>query len=633
MKEVLVSLLLYFAFSACIFAQVADFTIPDTICEDKPVLITNVQPLSAFAYEWSFCSGNAYYEPDGLNIGNPSQILNAPRFITLVRDSLDFYTFTTSSGNSSLLRCYFGNSLSRLPLSVTNFGNLGVFTNQVTGIQLKNDNGTWYGFVANGNNLVRLVFGSSPMNTPSSPHVIGLTSVTAASGLAIEKDGQNWVGLCTDNTGNKIIHLNFGLTLGNDPVETDLGNIGQLNAPVSVAIATENSAWYAFICNSGNSTLSRLTFGNSLLNTAPGGVSLPAISGLNLNTGITIINDCGGINGFVTNCVKQADKCVVHLVFESGLGGAVTGYSIENNGILNQPYGISEVARQGDTLYAFAANYGSSSITRMFFPSCSGSSQPFFTGKDPPAITYPDPGTYNVLLTVNEGSASQSSKCRNIVVVPKPSLSLGPDRSICQGEVTLLDAGTGDSLYAWSTGATTQAIAVDTSGTYWVHAVNFWNCEALDTIKVTVNSIAQATIDTTICQGLTYMAQNALQNTAGVYHDTLTMATGCDSVVTTNLQFRDCPLLIWFPNAFTPNGDGLNDFFRPVGSEITRYTMQIFDRWGTMIFMSNDIAVGWDGTYKGGNSAPDVYTYQVTFESAQFPGVTHRETGTFTLAK
>ncbi len=69
----------------------------------------------------------------------------------------------------------------------------------------------------------------------------------------------------------------------------------------------------------------------------------------------------------------------------------------------------------------------------------------------------------------------------------------------------------------------------------------------------------------------------------------------------------------YIPNAFTPNGDKINDFFSGKGTGITEYQMLVFDRWGNMIFRTRDINVGWDGTANGGTevSQQDVYTYQV----------------------
>ncbi|MDP1621477.1 MAG: gliding motility-associated C-terminal domain-containing protein [Bacteroidales bacterium] len=630
MKKGCLPFLFLSVLSGWCIGQNAGFSIPDTICEDKPVIITNVQPASAISYKWSFCTGNATDEPDGINMGNPLQKLNAPRFVTIVQNGSEYYTFTTSSGNSKVIRCFYGNTLTQFPLTTTDLGNFGVLTDQVRGIQVKKDNGTWYGFVANGNKLVRLDFGDSPLNTPV-PSVIYLSNAITISGLTLTLQGTEWVGFFTDIAGNSLSRLDFTQGLGNDPLVINLGYTGQ--GPSSIVLATENNNWYAFICNAGSSTLSRIYFGPSLKNPAPVWTNMPAITGLNQNAGITLINECGSVNGFITNYVIESDKCIVHLNFPKGLGGPVTGYIIENNGILNKPYGISEFVRQGDTLYAFVANYGSSSLTQMFFPSCSSVSTPFYSGPDPPPIIYPDPGNYNIMLTINDGYPDQSSLCKNIEVKPKPTISLGNDRFLCQGRNTVLDAGGGNYLYFWSNGASTRAITVDTTGIYWVHAINSWSCGAFDTIKVTVYSNAQAVVDTTICKGLSYWAQNALRYDNGIYLDTLKMVTGCDSVVTTNLSIRDCPLLIWFPNAFTPNGDGLNDEFRPVGSEIVMYNMQVFNRWGELIFESNDIKTGWNGLIKGREAPPEAYTYIVVFESKHFPGVTHRETGTFTLTR
>ncbi|MFZ4521397.1 MAG: T9SS type B sorting domain-containing protein [Bacteroidales bacterium] len=626
-------LVLLWLLSAAASAQNADFTIPDTICEDKPVIITNVQPATATSYLWSFCTGNAGYEPDGTNIGNPNQKLNAPKFITLVKDSLEYYTFTTSPGNSKIVRCYFGTNIADFPSNITDLGNFGILNSQVGGIQVKKDNGVWYGFVVNGNYLLILNFGSTPLNPPTSK-VVTMLNVTQASGLAIARQGTEWVGFCTDYIANKIFRLEFGQNLGNTPVITGLaGTLSALNSPTSIILASEPGNWSAFVCNIGNSTLSRLDFGPSLLDPVVSWANISTIAGLNQNAGISLINDCDGLNGYVTNCVKEADQCIIHLSFKLGMTGPITGYHIQNNGVLNKPYGISEFVRVGGTLYAFVANNGSSSITRMFFPSCAGASQPFYDKRDPPPITYADPGNYNILLTVDDGGASQSSKCRNIVVIPKPVLSLGKDQTTCEGKNVILDGGAGNKRYDWSTGENTRNISVGTSGTYWVRTINAANCEAFDTINITVKNNVETVIDTVICDGLSYRVQNGLQTTSGVYRDTLRMKSGCDSIVKTNLQFKDCPLLIWFPNAFTPNGDGVNDFFKPVGQEIGKYNLQIYDRWGTMIFESDRVDLGWDGTIKGRYAEPDVYTFQAVFESRLIPGETHREAGTLMLSR
>jgi len=69
----------------------------------------------------------------------------------------------------------------------------------------------------------------------------------------------------------------------------------------------------------------------------------------------------------------------------------------------------------------------------------------------------------------------------------------------------------------------------------------------------------------------------------------------------------------YIPNAFTPNDDGVNDYFTGKGIGIKTYKMWIFDRWGEMVCYTEDIAKGWNGTIKGNHIdvKMDIYQYKV----------------------
>jgi gliding motility-associated-like protein len=70
--------------------------------------------------------------------------------------------------------------------------------------------------------------------------------------------------------------------------------------------------------------------------------------------------------------------------------------------------------------------------------------------------------------------------------------------------------------------------------------------------------------------------------------------------------------VIWIPSAFTPNGDNRNDIFRVMGNISSKeFSLQIYNRWGELIFESNDVEIGWNGTYKGTLVQDDIYTYKV----------------------
>ena len=77
---------------------------------------------------------------------------------------------------------------------------------------------------------------------------------------------------------------------------------------------------------------------------------------------------------------------------------------------------------------------------------------------------------------------------------------------------------------------------------------------------------------------------------------------------------EDCPCEIFIPNAMTPDGDGLNDMFEVVPScPVSEYNLQIFDRWGTMIFESHDLETRWNGGIDDYYAEPGIYFYRVAF--------------------
>jgi gliding motility-associated-like protein len=87
--------------------------------------------------------------------------------------------------------------------------------------------------------------------------------------------------------------------------------------------------------------------------------------------------------------------------------------------------------------------------------------------------------------------------------------------------------------------------------------------------------------------------------------------------------------LIFIPNAFTPNGDNINDVFMVKGMYIDKFSMQIFDRWGTRVFESDKLTEGWDGRYKNAVPLLDAYRYLIVAKGAD--GRYHYLSGWVTL--
>lgn len=147
-----------------------------------------------------------------------------------------------------------------------------------------------------------------------------------------------------------------------------------------------------------------------------------------------------------------------------------------------------------------------------------------------------------------------------VYVYPKPDPKISDSSYLCLGESITLDAGKfeGWHWYLWNDGSTSQKIIIEQPGLYWVKVSNP-GCYAIDTILI-----------------------------------------------------KQCPEL-WVPNAFTPDGDGVNDIFKAKGVNIQEFQMFIYNRWGQMIFESNDINEGWDGTFKGEACKMDVYVWKIIY--------------------
>ena len=83
-----------------------------------------------------------------------------------------------------------------------------------------------------------------------------------------------------------------------------------------------------------------------------------------------------------------------------------------------------------------------------------------------------------------------------------------------------------------------------------------------------------------------------------------------------NLSLAQSQTEVWLPNVFSPNGDNINDVFLPVFNceQVDFYNLQIFDRWGNLIFESLSKDKGWNGKYQDQNINPGVYPYVVQYQ-------------------
>ena len=224
-----------------------------------------------------------------------------------------------------------------------------------------------------------------------------------------------------------------------------------------------------------------------------------------------------------------------------------------------------------------------------------------------------------------------------------PQILPAPGIKVCQGQLLmvwpLVQNGTGTISYKWQTPLgpltgqeTIFKIATPAdNGLYHLIVTDTVHCA--DTATITVNVIptpvAGFTADTIYfdgqirlqaAQGYNEYVWNTGDSTYSVlvasegwYKVTLKSSEGCMASDSVMMLYAFVPLAM--PNAFTPNGDGHNDIFRPVAfsEKISSFSMYIYDRWGQMIFSTRDIAHGWDGTINGSLAPLGMYTYTLLY--------------------
>lgn len=183
-----------------------------------------------------------------------------------------------------------------------------------------------------------------------------------------------------------------------------------------------------------------------------------------------------------------------------------------------------------------------------------------------PIYTYLNNGNYTITLTATNSKCPDYIVQKSLQINSYPTVNLGPDTTICPGltgSVLLYNLNNLNAIAEWSTGDNASSISVTQPGHYWIKVDND-GCSTTDSIWIK----------------------------------------------------RDCYLNI--PNSFSPDGNGLNDYFLPrelLGSGLKKFKMSVYNRWGELIFNTTSIeGRGWDGKYNGKPQPMGVYAYIIEVE-------------------
>ena len=207
----------------------------------------------------------------------------------------------------------------------------------------------------------------------------------------------------------------------------------------------------------------------------------------------------------------------------------------------------------------------------------------------------------------------------NLVVNTFSTIITDEEIGLCENNPITLNAGAGFSSYTWNTTPveTTQSITVDTAGTYIVTLTNANNCSKTKTFTVTASGIA--TINDIIIND--FSDNNTITvdfSGLGVYEFSLDGTNYQSSPTFNNLNEGEQTVFVKdtkgcgevfksfyildYPKFFTPNGDGTNDFWRIKNlnkRNLQNSTIDIFDRYGKLVFQINSRNQVWDGNFNG----------------------------------
>ncbi|HRN90905.1 MAG TPA: gliding motility-associated C-terminal domain-containing protein [Ferruginibacter sp.] len=438
-------------------------------------------------------------------------------------------------------------------------------------------------------------------------------------------------------------------------VQNDAGNL-QVNATVTDALCgaangsitlniTGGTAPFTYAWSNGATTSALNNIAAGVYNvtvtdangcsTSPAPITVQNDAG-NLQVGATVIDAvCTSTNGSISLTLtggtapytyswsNGATTATLNNLAAGAYSVTVTdanGCSVSANATVNvnQP-----VINPGTQVQAAGCNTGGGSI--QLNPT--GGTAPYqyvwSTGETTASITSLAAGTYSVQITDANGCVRDVNNIQvenvsaNITVQPVVT----PSTCETGGSISLnITGGTAPYTYSWSNGATTASVSNLATGNYSVTVTDINGCSASENnIEITRSSTAlPVTLGSSknVCPGetltlfpgvyATYQWQDGSTgstltvNTPGIYTVAVTDNNGCAGSATVEVT-GNCGGFLYFPSAFTPDGDGLNDTYGGIGQVggLKYYSLTIYGRWGQQVFTTRRLNDKWDGRYKG----------------------------------
>ena len=211
-----------------------------------------------------------------------------------------------------------------------------------------------------------------------------------------------------------------------------------------------------------------------------------------------------------------------------------------------------------------------------------------------------------------------------------PRVELGPDTTLCRGELLSLDLYEPRTTYRWQDGSEDSVYVIESPGQYWVDA-NLDGCVTRDSIFIfSIFEDLALDGDTLLCENEFLSYDLSFPNTDYLWNDGSTspvrlitedgeysvrIADVCQTVYdTVRVEYVDCSCGVHVPTGFSPNGDGVNDEFgAQYQCQLEQFNLRVYNRWGVELFNTDNPDDRWDGTYMGKPVQMGVYMWVLTY--------------------
>jgi len=387
-----------------------------TVCVGNTFSFTNTSTC-ATTTAYDMCDLDIYTKPTFTNLGNLGFGLNSYTHVDAAYDGTNHFVFTTRLEDGSIIRSNFGTSYSNAPTS-TILTTLAGTGGTLEGIRVRKDGSNWYGFAVAGNGLWRLSFGTSLSNAPTVTNLGMPASMNGPRTLEMVQDlnDGNWYGFAANANDGTITKFSFGSTLANMPTPWNLGTFGYLATATDFYPIYINNTWYGVVTDYTNHYLLAFSFGTSLSNNNPSysaGWILPNNSQENC---ISFVQDCN--NNLVSFIGAGNTSYLTKINWANSTVTAGFSMSYPSTTAFNRPEGFSTLVKDVSTgdYFHFAGNAGDGTIVKIkYVRNCN--STPTYSTSSNPSVTFSQPGTYNVMLTVNQGKINEKKVCKQVSVV------------------------------------------------------------------------------------------------------------------------------------------------------------------------------------------------------------------------